>query len=126
MFAKSVLGFFGLSFGVFGVWALAAPESLARLVHFSLDTPGAVTEIRAFYGGLEIGLAVLMLAAVVYPTLTPAALLALVAAAGGIACARIVGLLLDGSASTFMFSALIWELSGAALGLVAFLKLDPV
>lgn len=125
MFAKTVLVFFGLSFGVFGLWALIAPESLARMVHFSLDTPGAVTEIRAFYGGLELGLAILMLAAAVYPALVPGALLTLVAAAGGIALARIVGLVLDGSGSAFMFGALAWEVAGAVLGFIAYSRLDP-
>lgn len=123
MFAKVVLVFFGLSFGGFGVWALLSPLSLAKLVHFSLDTPGAVTEIRAFYGGLEIGLAIFMIAAAFYRPLIPGALLALVAAAGGIGLARIIGIIADGSGSTFMYSALVWELSGAALGLFAFLQM---
>ena len=124
VFATAVLVFFGLSFGVFGAWALVAPVSLAKLVHFSLETPGAITEIRAFYGGLEIGLAALLLAGAAYRPLMPVALLALVIGAGGIALARVVGLLLDGSSSGFMFGALTWEVAGAVLGLVAYLKLD--
>ncbi len=123
MFAKVVLVFFGLSFGGFGVWALLSPVSLAKLVHFSLDTPGAVTEIRAFYGGLEIGFAIFLIAAVFYRPLIPGALLALTAVAGGIGLARIAGILADGSGSAFMYSALVWELAGAGLGLVAFLQI---
>ncbi|MFK8016183.1 MAG: DUF4345 family protein [Gammaproteobacteria bacterium] len=124
MFAKVVLIFFGLSFGGFGVWALIAPASLAKLVHFSLDTPGAMTEIRAFYGGLEIGFAAFLIAAAFVRPLVPGALLALVAIAGGIALARLVGIVVDGSGSTFMYSALVWELAGAGLGLLAWLQVD--
>ena len=122
MFAKVVLVFFGLSFGGFGVWALLSPLSMAKLLHFSLHTPSAVTEIRAFYGGLEIGLAIFMVTAAFYRPLIPGALLALVATAGGIALARIVGIIADGSGSLFMYGALVWELAGASLGLIAFLQ----
>lgn len=123
MFAIIVLIVFGLSFGVFGAWALVAPQSLAQLLHFGLQTPGSVTEMRAFYGGLELGLCALMLVAVVNRTLVPGALLALVAAAGGIAVARVIGLVLDGSANGLLLGALAFESAGAILGLIAYLGL---
>lgn len=123
MFVSIVLVIFGLSFGAFGVWAVAAPAGLAGLLHFGLETPGAVTEIRAFYGGLELGLCTFMLTAVVHRSLVPGALLALTFIAGGIALARIAGLLIDGSLSGLMIGALVWEMAGAVLGLAAYRSL---
>ena len=124
MFASGVLVFFGLSFLAFGVWALVAPVSLAGLIHFGLETSGSVTEIRAFYGGLEIGFALFLFAAALNRELAPAALLALVAVTGGIALARVVGLIVDQSGSTLMYGALAFELAGAVMGLLAWLNLD--
>ena len=125
MFVNAVLIIFGLGFGVFGVWALLAPQSLAQLLHFGLQTPGAVTEMRAFYGGLELGLAGLLLAAVVVRSLVPGALLALTVAAGGIAIGRLIGLALDGSGSGLMFGALAFELAGGVFGLLAYRSFGP-
>lgn len=124
MFASVVLVVFGLSFGAFGLWALVAPDGLAKLIHFGLETPGARTEIRAFYGGLEIGLALFMVGSVFYRPLVPGALLALVATAGGIAVARVIGLLIDSSGSGVMYGALVWESTGAILGLAAFMSVS--
>ncbi|MEM6639767.1 MAG: DUF4345 family protein [Pseudomonadota bacterium] len=123
MFATVVLVFFGLSFGAFGVWALAAPQSLSQLLHFGLETPGAVTELRAFYGGLELGLCGFLLAAVFFRHLVPGALIALAAIAGGVALGRIIGMVLDGSTSSLMLGVLTWEIAGAVLGVAAYLTL---
>ena len=123
MFASIVLVFFGLSFGAFGVWALVSPTGLAGLLHFGLQTPGAITELRAFYGGLEIGLCAFLLFAVAHRPLVPGALLALTFIAGGIGLARIAGIVADSSLSGLMIGVLIWELAGAALGLAAYLSL---
>ena len=123
MFASAVLLFFGLSFLVFGVWALIAPASLAGLLHFGLETPGSITEIRAFYGGLEIGLALFLGASAFNKAMAPTALIALAAVTGGIALGRVVGLAIDQSGSTLIFGALAFELAGAILGLAAFLSL---
>ncbi len=123
VFPVAVLLFFGASFGAFGVWALLAPASLASLIHMTPDTPGALTEIRAFYGGLELGLAAFMIRAAFYRPWRSGALMALVAVAGGIAVGRIVGLFVDQSMSGTMLGALVWEATGALLGTLALLRL---
>ncbi|MFK7887897.1 MAG: DUF4345 family protein [Gammaproteobacteria bacterium] len=124
MFPKIVLIFFGLSFGAFGVWALISPAALANLIHLTPETPGALTEIRAFYGGLEIGLAAFLLRGAFHRPWMSGALLTLVAVAGGIALGRCVGLALDSSVSNMMLGALVWEAAGAVLGTLAYLKLQ--
>jgi len=125
VFPKFVLIFFGLSFGAFGVWALIAPAALANLIHVTPETPGALTEIRAFYGGLEIGLAAFLLRAAFHRPWMPGALIALVVVAGGIAIGRGIGLVIDSSISGVMLGALVWEAAGAILGSLAYLKLNP-
>ena len=123
MFATVVLVFFGLSFLAFGLWALFAPVSLAALVHFGMESPASVTEIRAFYGGLEIGLAAFLIWSAFDKEMLPAALIALAAVAGGIALARVAGILVDGSASGMMFGALAFESLGAIFAVAAWFSL---
>jgi hypothetical protein len=105
MFVNLVLLFFALSFLVFGVWGLVAPASLAALMHFSLDAPGAHTEIRAFDRALA-----------------PGVLLTLTVVTLGVALARSAGLVLDRSASRLMLGVLAWEASGVVLGAMAYLR----
>lgn len=116
LFARGVLVFFGLSYLLFGVWALLAPQGFARLIGFTLQTPVAITELRSFYGGLEIGLAAFLLLSTVDRQAALAGLAVLSIATGGIVLARLIGLFVDGSASQFIFIALGWEVSAVALG----------
>lgn len=123
LFARIILAFYGLSFLVFGVWALIAPVSMARLIHFDLLDAMARTEFRAFYGGSEIALAVLLLVPLFRPEWTAPALILLCAASGSIALSRIAGMVADQASSGFLLIALVWELSAALLAAWAWLRL---
>ena len=113
MFAKIVLWIAGISFIGFGLWALLAPASLAGLVHFELLDEIATTEMRAFYGGLDLGLGVYLIMGAIKPEMTRACLVAGAVLLGCIALARICGLLIDGSGSGVMYFALSTEIGGA-------------
>tara|TARA_R110002072_G_scaffold114709_2_gene244839 strand:+ start:839 stop:1261 length:423 start_codon:yes stop_codon:yes gene_type:complete len=52
---RVVLGLGALLYLTLGVWFLIWPEALS-LVGLSADNPAARTELRATYGGLELGL----------------------------------------------------------------------
>ena len=54
---KLSLVFLSLLFGCFGLTLFFSPE-LMKLAFLLPEHPSAKTEIRAFYGGLEIALAV--------------------------------------------------------------------
>ena len=58
-----VLLFDAIAFAGFGVAFLFAPAELVAKVDIALQSPVAVSEIRAFYGGLELGVAAYLAAA---------------------------------------------------------------
>lgn len=117
--AKAILWIFGLITLGFGVWSFLAPMDAAGLVQYGLGSPAAVTEMRAFYGGLEIGIAIFWVMAAMRPRMINAGLISMICVWGGVALARGAGMLLDGSASTAMAVILAFEALGAVLGLVA-------
>lgn len=120
VFARIVLGFFGLSFLGFGIWALVDPESMIPFIHFNLDHPVARTEFRAFYGGLEIGLGLYLLACMRTEQWAVGGAAVLAAISAGIGFGRLIGIGVDGSGGGFIYAALVWELGGAALAFLAF------
>ncbi|MEM8547289.1 MAG: DUF4345 domain-containing protein [Pseudomonadota bacterium] len=118
--AAIILWLFGLITLAFGVWALLAPTQFAALAHYGLDHPGAVTELRAFYGGVEIGLGVFWILGALRQPLTRAALVSMISIWSGVVIARGLGLVLDGSGSTTMLVVLGTEIAaviGAAIAL---------
>lgn len=55
-FPEVVLGISAAVWAAFGVWLFADPAALSH-VGVVVETPSARTEVRAFYGGLELGVA---------------------------------------------------------------------
>jgi len=122
--ARIVLFLYGLMFLGFGLAFLLSPLSMASMTAFQLLSPAAVTELRAFYGGLEIGLGAYLLAGMLSRDWMAPALQALVAVSGGIACGRIFGMLVDDSASPHVLLYLAVELLGVALGAFALYRVQ--
>lgn len=104
----------GLGFLGFGAVMLVAPQ--AAMADLGLTLPDGVptTEIRAFYGGLELGLGALLLAALRKVQYRRAGLVLGCVTYGSIAGARALAMLIDRSSSGFLWSALAIE---AALSL---------
>ncbi|MEM9172555.1 MAG: DUF4345 domain-containing protein [Pseudomonadota bacterium] len=125
MFAKVVLWIVGLITLAFGAWTLALPFGIAGLVGYDLMTPGAITEIRAFYGGVELGLALFWISGAFKPSLLRPALVSMVMIWGAVAASRTLGIVLDGSLSQTMIVVLITEIASAVLALIALTRLKP-
>jgi hypothetical protein len=111
-----------LVFGGFGTWLLLWPQALSKL-GVELTTPAARTEIRAFYGGLELGFAFFFAIAATRPHWYEAALFAQAASLGAAAMARLFGLVVDGGAGPTMLVLLAAESAGSFLGIVALVRL---
>ncbi len=124
--ARLVLLVFGLMFLGFGLAFAAAPWSMAKLIGLQATSPQAVTELRAFYGGLEIGLGAFMIACAATRRWMRAGLQSLLVVCAGIAAGRVFGLAIDNSASTLMWAALATEVAGAVLAVVAINSLETV
>lgn len=101
----------GVGFLAFGAWMLVAPQAAMAMVGIALPNGAPTTEIRAFYGGLELGLGALLLAAVHKVQYHRAGLVLGCASYGSIALARALGMLIDGGTSTFLWVALAVEVT---------------
>lgn len=104
---------------VFGLAYLLRPHEMSNLSGLLPLAPSAVTDVRAWYGGLPLGLALYLLLALREAQLRTALLLLLVLY-GALALTRLLGLFLDGGAQqTFNLYALLFEAVSAALAWAA-------
>jgi hypothetical protein len=110
----------GVLFASYGLLCLVMPETLTGAATLGLTTTVASIEVRAMYGGLELALGVLFLLAASRPTLLEAGLITGVTIFSGLGLARLLGIVLDGGPGTYNIVAVIYELTAAAVMLVAF------
>lgn len=109
MFVKLTLALSAFGLLAFGLAMTVAPEALLGPLGLSFDSAAAVTEIRAFYGGLELGLGAAILYCLLRPTLRRLGLQLSALCYGCIAIVRALGMVIDGSGGTFLWAALIFE-----------------
>lgn len=112
-----------LGYAGFGILTLVWPSSM-NILGVELTTPVAHTEIRAFYGGLELGMAVFFLRALRDPAWYRPALFVQAASLGGVVLARLAGIVVDGSGEPLLFLLGSSEGGVALLGLIALRRLD--
>jgi hypothetical protein len=99
----------------YGAVFLVQPAVLGGLVGLELTSPDAPVEIRAFYGGLELGMAAFLLACAHNRSLVSAGLLFCALAFSFAGIARLLGVLQYGAAGPAHVIVGAVELSGAAL-----------
>jgi len=111
-------------FAAFGLGFMFLPESLATLITGAAPaTPSAMTDMRATYGGMALGLAVifgLCARKEGHLRLGVQGVLAVMVALAG---ARLFGMLLDGRPNVFVFTLLLTE---GAMALLAFSALRRI
>jgi uncharacterized membrane protein len=115
MAPRLILALAGLAFIGFGVAFLVSPEPMARFVDLELVTPTALTEVRAMYGGLEIGLGVFLLTALGRRDHVAMGLRVALFAFAGLALGRLVGLVVDSPWQPVMWLLTAAEVTAAAL-----------
>lgn len=120
-FDRGVVTFLALFVTLAGFASLAAPASLAEQVGWSTGRAG-LTEIRAFYGGLQVGLGVFLVWCTRRRERLMAGLLVAGLAVGGIGAARVVGLLLDRAPTSYHLANLAVEIATVVLVAVAVSK----
>ncbi|MFG0381289.1 DUF4345 family protein [Pseudomonas sp. zbq_18] len=109
-----------LSLAGFGLAYFIYPQETANLSGMLLMAPAAVTDVRAYYGGLQLGLAVWLGLALLRGELLRPALMLLVLLYSALLLARLGGLWLDGGAQqTFNLYAMLFE--GVSAGLAFWL-----
>jgi hypothetical protein len=117
-FRVAVLSLAGLGFLGFGLAIVAAPEAVLAPVGISGTTAGLI-ELRAFYGGLELGLAAFLFACAARPAWREPGLWSVALVNGGIAAARLLGIGLTGEFTGFFAGALVWEIGFTVAALLA-------
>ena len=120
--ARIILALAALMFGAFGVWLLLDPESLGDLTGVVASGPAARTEVRAFYGGLEIGFAAFFVLGCCRPKIAATACLCLGVVVTGLVLGRIFGMVADGSFSNQLLAFVMIEAVFAGLGFLGFAR----
>ncbi|MEO8001385.1 MAG: DUF4345 family protein [Arenimonas sp.] len=110
----------GLGFLGFGILLLCWPDMALPGVGIQALSSQAQVEVRAMYGGLEIGLGLLLLTCFAADRQQLGLQLSL-ASYGGLGLARLLSMLVIGIATPFLWFALAWEGTLAGLALLALL-----
>ena len=113
MLAQVLLWVSGLGYAGFGVAFLAAPIRTMALAGIVMEGAVAAVELRAFYGGLELGLGALIVAAALLGRLRDGLVLTLVSY-GAIGGVRLASMLATGTDTPFFRFAVAVELGLAA------------
>ncbi len=120
---RFVLWALAVVFVAFGVVALIDPSAMTGPAGLDASAPGATTEVRALYGGLQIGLGVLLIWSVLDPSRWASGLLAYGLLLGAVGDCRFIGLLLEGHWTGFHLFALGFEWITAVLALFLWWRL---
>lgn len=113
--ARSLVFTSALIFIVVGAGFLVIPKQSADVLEISLPTAMARTDMRATYGGLELGFGIFLILCVVRREWMRPGLWALALTVGGFATGRLVGLIVEGTINNFMLFFLVLELAVALL-----------
>lgn len=118
--ASNVLAWAGFAI-MLGVW----PERLDG-VGLIVDNPLGRAEVRAFYGGLELGIAGFLAWCAMAPSRVRTGLVCALAVLGATGLGRLTGVALEGfETNTMMWIFIALELSGATLNAVALRRCPP-
>ena len=109
-FARTYVRIFGVITLLFGAVYLAAPGGiLTDAAGFGVLSAGGLTDVRATYGGLQLGIGAFLLWAAADESRVRTALVLLALLFGAVGFGRALGLLLDGGVNPFHVSALPTE-----------------
>lgn len=110
----AVLALNGLAFAGFGLAFAVRPDAMMALIDLNIPHEVARTDIRALYGGMELGLGLWLLLAAARPRLWEAGLLSGGLVTLGMVVARGLGMGVDGVDPTNP-TLLIYELCASML-----------
>ena len=116
--ARFLLFASALIFIIVGAGFLVIPRPYADVLEISLPTAMARTDVRATYGGLELGFGIFLILCVVRREWIRPGLWALALATGGFATGRLIGFLAEGTISNFMLVFLALEVVVTLLAVV--------
>lgn len=116
--ARGLIFASALIFVVVGAGFLLIPSQYANILEISLPTAMARTDVRATYGGLELGFGIFLILCGVRREWIRPGLWALALTVGGFATGRLVGLVAEGTINRFLLIFLVLELAVTLLAVV--------
>jgi Domain of unknown function (DUF4345) len=106
-YASKLLWINSVLFLVFGVLFLLIPNVVSSFVTGgTFTTPDSIIDVRATYGGITIGLGIFMASCARNPEHVFVGLKSALMIMISIATARLIGILIEGSANIYMFALL--------------------
>jgi hypothetical protein len=108
----------------YGVGFLLAPQKLAALLDITLNSPTALADFRAMYGGLGLGCAAFFALAIKNVSMRHSGLLLAVLGAAGLMIGRLFTMAVDGIPGPVIFMLLATEVF-AVVGGLFLLKQSP-
>ncbi|MFO0565552.1 MAG: DUF4345 domain-containing protein [Polyangiaceae bacterium] len=112
---RAVLLALAAGYVAFGVAALLAPQKLAAFADLGTVSKLGLIELRAFYGGIEIGLGVFLAVTAMRKEWQLPGLLAALLSLLGIASARVYGMTVEGWPGISVLLFLAIEVAGVVL-----------
>ena len=99
----------GIGFMLIGINTFRDPIAAMVGVELGVQSINALNEVRANYGGMQMGIGILLFSAALLQWLSRSALLALSLITGGLVVGRLVSIMLDGMPNTTVQALLILE-----------------
>ena len=121
-FARIILALSAVPFACIGAAFTLFPLQMGEFLGLSLADATAVADVRAVYGGLQLGCALFLGLAAANVAWSRAGLAAQLALYGGLGSARFLSYLVSGLPSTLGLLLHAGELVGLALGAIAWRK----
>jgi hypothetical protein len=112
----------GLVFVGVGAWALVDVRGIASFLGVTPAGPGSELELRAMYGGLEIGLGLFLLWCAANKSTLRIGLLCTAATVGGLGLVRIVGIMMDPNQPSMQLLFALAELAATALVVIEIVR----
>jgi hypothetical protein len=120
-FGKTILWINCWLFVVFGLGFMFVPETLATIITGAAPaTPSGMTDMRATYGGMALGLAFIFGLCARSEASVRLGTQGVLAVMASLAVARVIGIIVDGEPNLFIWLLLFAE---AVMAVVAFLAL---
>lgn len=122
---KFVLGFSALVFISYGLVSLISPHVPAGFAGLVITNGNAYAEIASMYGGLQTGVGLFCLLAIMRPEFYRAGLVLLVIGIGALAAARLMAVVVNTEpVSAYTYGALVYEFITTVLAASALKRSD--
>lgn len=101
----------------FAVAFLAMPVRFAEMIGIQLQSSAALADFRAVYGGLCLGISLVLIAGIARSGYCQAALLLAITCGSGLLLGRLITLLLDGPGNLYIYASMASEVFAIIAGL---------